>query len=60
MRCFHPTFPLLFATPATCFSWLAQVVSVVDGDTIAVLQNGQKKEIRLYGIDCLEKGQSHG
>ncbi|MDR2548981.1 MAG: thermonuclease family protein [Desulfobulbus sp.] len=51
---------LLLVISATCFSWPAKVVSVADGDTITVLHNDQKKEIRLYGIDCPEKGQSHG
>ncbi len=50
----------LLAIPATCFSWPAKVVSVADGDTITVLHNDQKKEIRLYGIDCPEKEQSLG
>ena len=62
MRCSCLTilFILLLAIPATCFSWPANVISVADGDTITVLYNDQKKEIRLYGIDCPEKGQSHG
>jgi len=51
---------LLLSIPATCFSWPAKVVSVADGDTITVLHNDQHQEIRLYGIDCPEKGQSHG
>ena len=59
----HPRlilFLLLLSIPATCFSWPAKVVSVADGDTITVLHNDQHKEIRLYGIDCPEKGRSHG
>jgi endonuclease YncB( thermonuclease family) len=61
MRCFRTIlFFLLLAIPATCLSWPAKVFSVVDGDTIIVLHNGQQKEIRLYGIDCPEKGQEHG
>jgi endonuclease YncB( thermonuclease family) len=61
MHCSRLTFLLfLLAIPATCFSWPAKVVSVADGDTITVLHNDQKKEIRLYGIDCPEKEQSHG
>jgi endonuclease YncB( thermonuclease family) len=61
MRCSRLTLLfLLLAIPAPCFSWPAKVVSITDGDTIIVLHNGQRKEIRLYGIDCPEKGQSHG
>lgn len=61
MRCSRLTlFFFLLAIPATCFSWPAKVVSITDGDTIVVLHEGQKKEIRLYGIDCPEKGQGHG
>lgn len=61
MRCsLHTILFLLLALPATCFSWPAKVVSITDGDTITVLHNDQKKDIRLYGIDCPEKGQSHG
>lgn len=60
MRCSRLTLLLLLlATPATCFSWPAKVISITDGDTIAVLHNGQQKEIRLYGIDCPETGQGH-
>lgn len=61
MRCSHLILSfLLFVIPSTCFSWPAKVVSVADGDTITVLHQGQRKEIRLYGIDCPEKGQDQG
>jgi len=50
---------LLLATPATCYSWSAKVVSIANGDTIAVLRNNQQKEIRPYGIECPEKVRSH-
>lgn len=53
-------FFVLLAIPSTCFSWPAKVVSIADGDTITVLHQGQRKEIRLYGIDCPEKGQDQG
>ena len=35
------------------------VVSVLDGDTIDVLHNGQAERIRLKGIDCPENGQAY-
>lgn len=61
MQCALLTFLfLLLAIPATCFSWSAKVVSVADGDTITVLRDGQQVRIRLYGIDCPEKGQGYG
>src|SRR5690348_692614 len=37
-----------------------RVVGVTDGDTIKVLHNGKAEKIRLYGIDCPEKGQPFG
>ena len=43
---------------ATEFSTL--VVSVIDGDTIEVLQYQKPARIRLNGIDCPEKGQTFG
>lgn len=38
-------------------SFQARVVAVADGDTLTVLQDRQQIRIRLYGIDCPEKGQ---
>lgn len=40
--------------------FFAQVVSVLDGDTIEVLHNSRAERIRLQGIDCPEKGQAYG
>lgn len=37
-----------------------EVVSVIDGDTIEVLKNGNAVRIRLNGIDCPEKAQDFG
>lgn len=34
------------------------VVSVLEGDTLAVLHNTRPERIRLSGIDCPEKGQA--
>lgn len=36
------------------------VTSVQDGDTIEILRNTRPERIRLYGIDCPEKGQAYG
>lgn len=38
----------------------AKVIRVIDGDTVEVLMNSNKKVIRLYGIDCPEDGQEWG
>lgn len=35
----------------------ARVTSITDGDTLTVLHNRQQIRIRLYGIDCPERGQ---
>lgn len=40
--------------------WEVKVVGIADGDTITVLHDGRERKIRLYGIDCPEKGQSFG
>jgi micrococcal nuclease len=52
LRCFP------FHLTADTFS--GEVISVIDGDTIDVLHNGQAERIRLNGIDCPEKGQAYG
>lgn len=50
---------VLLCTP-TAYAYSGIVTYVYDGDTVQV-QHGQKKEkIRLYGIDCPEKGQAYG
>jgi endonuclease YncB( thermonuclease family) len=38
----------------------AEVIRVLDGDTIEVLHEKEPERIRLYGIDCPEKGQAFG
>jgi endonuclease YncB( thermonuclease family) len=37
-----------------------RVVSVIDGDTIDVLNDNKTERIRLFGIDCPERGQPYG
>jgi len=39
-------------------SFKGEVVYVVDGDTIDVLNNNTKIRVRFYGIDCRERGES--
>ncbi len=41
-------------------NFAGRVVGVTDGDTIKVMHNGKAEKIRLYGIDCPEKGQAYG
>ena len=45
---------------AESFTFKGQVVSVLDGDTIKVMEKGKAVKIRLYGIDCPEKKQAFG
>ena len=49
-----------FVCAAVAADFTGPVVSVLDGDTIDVLHNGQAERIRLHGIDCPEKGQPYG
>ena len=54
---------LALSTPAAAATeqFAARVISVADGDSITVLtQDKQQVRIRLYGIDCPEKGQAFG
>lgn len=51
---------LVFCNPAMGLSWEGKVVGVSDGDTITIVHNGRGEKIRLYGIDCPEKGQAFG
>lgn len=55
-------FVLAFALTAFARSeFSGRVVRVADGDTITVLAPGnQQVKVRLYGIDCPEKGQAFG
>ena len=41
-------------------SFTGKVVSVTDGDTISVMDNGRAKKIPLWGIDTPEKTQAFG
>lgn len=47
---------LLASGPA--WGWEGWVVAAVDGDSLEVNQGGRVGQVRLYGIDCPEYGQS--
>ena len=53
-------FVLLRAVPTLAADFTSPVVSVLDGDTIEVLNGHHAERIRLSGIDCPEKGQAYG
>lgn len=38
----------------------AQVIAVIDGDTVDIFFDGKKKRVRLEGIDAPERGQPYG
>ena len=51
---------LLLTLPTLTWAWSGKVVGVTDGYTITVLRDKEQVKIRLYGIDCPEKGQAFG
>jgi micrococcal nuclease len=51
---------LLFVVDGRATEFSTLVVSVIDGDTIEVLQYQKPERIRLNGIDCPEKAQTFG
>jgi micrococcal nuclease len=52
----------LLLVPTLSFSSTitGKVIKVADGDTLTILNGSKKTKIRLYGIDCPEKGQAFG
>lgn len=42
-------------SPAVQERFTGKVVSITDGDTISVMQDGRVVTVRLDGIDCQEK-----
>ena len=51
---------LALGITALAADFTGPVVSVLDGDTIEVLNGHHADRIRLNGIDCPEKGQAFG
>lgn len=44
----------------SAWAWQGKVVGVTDGDSVTILHDGRREEIRLYGVDCPEKHQDFG
>jgi micrococcal nuclease len=51
---------VLIPTIVCAADYSGRVISVLDGDTIEVLNGHHAERIRLSGIDCPEKGQAYG
>ena len=52
---------LALGAPAIAAQEYSKVISIADGDTITVLSPSEHQvRVRLYGIDCPEKGQAFG
>jgi micrococcal nuclease len=50
----------MVVAPAMAADFTGEVIRILDGDTIEVLHEKKPERIRLYGIDCPEKGQAFG
>jgi micrococcal nuclease len=48
------------ALAASGSTFTGRVVAVTDGDTFEVLHDGRAERIRIYGMDCPERGQPYG
>lgn len=57
-----PTLAILFLLLQSIplYAFTGMVVSITDGETIKVLNEGSQVKVRLYGIDCPEKKQAFG
>lgn len=56
------TFILSFFLSVALYSqaYNGKVISILDGDTVIVIENGNQTKLRLAEIDCPEKGQPFG
>jgi micrococcal nuclease len=51
---------LLLVNASPIGAWEGKVVGIGDGDTVRVMHRGTAEKIRLYAIDCPERGQDFG
>jgi micrococcal nuclease len=54
------TFFIALLVPSLLWAWTGEVVGIAAGDTITVFNGKTPVKIRLYGIDCPERGQPFG
>ena len=50
----------LFQPIALAADFTTNVIGIIDGDSIKVMRDGKPTQIRLFDIDCPEKGQAFG
>ncbi|MBN2297463.1 MAG: thermonuclease family protein [Deltaproteobacteria bacterium] len=50
---------MLTLISSSSWAWEGKCVAVISGDIIKVMHNGEAEYIRLYGIDCPDKGQAY-
>jgi micrococcal nuclease len=68
LKIFPTLFVLLFLSVPLFFevansqtgTFTGKVVGISEGDTISVMREGRIVQVRLYGIDCPERGQPFG
>lgn len=61
MRTFLFSLLLILSINVSAQTLIGKVIKVSDGDTITILDSLHHQiKIRLYGIDCPEKGQDYG
>lgn len=60
LKLISPLLLLCCLLSGDALAFQGKVVGISDGDTITIMNNGIGEKIRLYGVDCPEKGQDFG
>ncbi len=50
---------ILLLVSCAAWAWEGTCVAVISGDIIKVMHGGEAELIRLYGIDCPDRGQAY-